>query len=64
MSSSVEEGFGTEEEASSGALVEGEAKCSDQRVGGVVVFCTVITNAAITTFGAEAVVSGDCFEQG
>jgi hypothetical protein len=61
--SSVEEAFGAKEEAGAGALVEGEAQGSHEVVGGVVVFCGVVADAAVAAFGAKAVVGGDGFEE-
>jgi hypothetical protein len=60
----IEEAFGSEKETGSGSLVEGEAQCSHEGVCGVVVFGGVILDVAVAAFWAEAVVSGDGFEEG
>ena len=64
MRCGVEEAFGAEEVAGSGAFVEGEAEGLNEGVRGVVVLGGVVLKIAVAAFGAEAVVSGDGFEEG
>jgi hypothetical protein len=63
VSGGVEKTLCAEEEACSGALVEGETQCAYEGVSRVVVLGGVVVDVAIAAFGAEAVVSGNCFEQ-
>jgi hypothetical protein len=61
---SVEEAFGTEEEAVSGSFVEGKAQGLPERLDGSIAFRRVAGEVAVTAFWCETIVVCDSFEEG